>query len=52
MKSNIWRAVVLALFVAPAQLAMAQNTIQIRIKNAYAVNLNLGFGSANRRGTD
>ena len=52
MRTNIWRAVVLALFAAPAQSAMAQNTIQIRIKNAYAVNLNLGFGSANRRGTD
>lgn len=52
MKSTIWSALVLVLLVAPAKLAMAQNTIQIRIKNAYAVNLNLGFGSANRRGTD
>jgi len=52
MQSNTWIALVLVLLMDPAQLAMAQNTIQIRIKNAYAVNLNLGFGSATRAGTD
>lgn len=52
MKSSIWRPLVLVLLMAPAQLAMAQNTIQIKIKNSYRVNLNLGFGSANRRGFD
>ena len=52
MKSNFWSALVPVLLMAPAQVAMAQSTIQIRIKNAYSVNLNLGFGSATRKGTD
>ena len=52
MNSHAWRAFAFVLSMATAQLAMAQNTIQIKIKNTYRVNLNLGFGSANRRGFD
>jgi hypothetical protein len=52
MKASIWSALVLLIFMTPDQSAMAQNTIQVRIKNAYAVNLNLGFGSATRKGND
>lgn len=52
MKSIIWRVVVLALSLAPPQLASAQNTIRIRLENKYVVDLNLGFGSAQRAGTD
>ena len=52
MNSKIWSAFILALLMAPAQVAIAQNTIQIKIKNSYRVNLNLGFGSANRGGFD
>ena len=52
MKSSIWRVLVPVLFVAPAQLAIAQNTIRIRLENRYIVVLNLGFGSGKRAGTD
>lgn len=52
MKSMLWRALVLALVMAPAHRAIAQNTIQIRLTNAHRVKLNLGFGSAKRWGID
>jgi hypothetical protein len=52
MKAMIWRVVILALSLAPARLASAQNTIRIRLENKYVVYLNLGFGSAARAGTD
>lgn len=42
----------LALLMAPAHLAIAQNTIQIRLTNLHRVTLNLGFGSAKRWGID
>jgi hypothetical protein len=52
MKTSIWHALVLALLMAPAQSAIAQNTIRIDIQNVYTVELNFGFGSATRTGTD
>ena len=52
MTSSIGRAFVLALFLAPAQLAIAQNTMRLRLENIYMAHLNLGFGSATRAGID
>ena len=51
MNSKIWSAFVLVL-MAPAQLAIAQDTIRIRLTNLYRVDLKLGFGSAKRWGID
>lgn len=52
MSVNIWRVCGLALFVAAAHPAGADDSIRIRLENVYLAYIDLGFIKGSRQGTD